>query len=237
MPAADGGRRHHQPSAARRPHGIRAFARRDLDRAAAKRRCIAAQGAVVVHAQYWGVVNYCVALRATVEKNCRLCAAPRVSTARLKLSTGGGQVPTGNLYPRSRRETGHDAGWSSPVARQAHNLKVLGSNPSPATPWNAVDPVVVAGFICFRTFALPLAAASIAAKSPSTSTRILSGASSSGVSLIRSIMDRRIPDASSWTDGSVNAVSSCFTLRRYRSAIDGCSRRFGGEAAVTECDS
>jgi predicted GIY-YIG superfamily endonuclease len=25
------------------------------------------------------------------------------------------------------------AGWSSPVARQAHNLKVLGSNPSPAT--------------------------------------------------------------------------------------------------------
>ena len=26
-----------------------------------------------------------------------------------------------------------DAGWSSLVARQAHNLKVLGSNPSPAT--------------------------------------------------------------------------------------------------------
>ena len=25
------------------------------------------------------------------------------------------------------------AGWSSPVARQAHNLKVVGSNPSPAT--------------------------------------------------------------------------------------------------------
>src|SRR5262249_55639570 len=27
---------------------------------------------------------------------------------------------------------GHDAGWSSPVARQAHNLKVAGSNPAPA---------------------------------------------------------------------------------------------------------
>src|SRR5208282_1891128 len=26
-----------------------------------------------------------------------------------------------------------DAGWSSPVARQAHNLKVGGSNPPPAT--------------------------------------------------------------------------------------------------------
>ena len=25
------------------------------------------------------------------------------------------------------------AGWSSPVARQAHNLKVGGSNPPPAT--------------------------------------------------------------------------------------------------------
>ena len=28
------------------------------------------------------------------------------------------------------------AGWSSPVARQAHNLKVGGSNPSPATKEN-----------------------------------------------------------------------------------------------------
>jgi hypothetical protein len=25
------------------------------------------------------------------------------------------------------------AGWSSPVARQAHNLKAVGSNPTPAT--------------------------------------------------------------------------------------------------------
>ena len=29
------------------------------------------------------------------------------------------------------------AGWSSLVARQAHNLKVLGSNPSPATNFKA----------------------------------------------------------------------------------------------------
>ena len=26
-----------------------------------------------------------------------------------------------------------DAGWSSPVAREAHNLEVVGSNPAPAT--------------------------------------------------------------------------------------------------------
>ena len=34
-----------------------------------------------------------------------------------------------------RRPTaaGQDAGWSSPVARQAHNLKAAGSNPAPAT--------------------------------------------------------------------------------------------------------
>ena len=30
-------------------------------------------------------------------------------------------------------QTNGNAGWSSPVARQAHNLKVVGSNPTPAT--------------------------------------------------------------------------------------------------------
>ena len=30
-----------------------------------------------------------------------------------------------------------NAGWSSPVARQAHNLKVIGSNPIPATKYEA----------------------------------------------------------------------------------------------------
>ncbi len=32
-----------------------------------------------------------------------------------------------------------DAGWSSPVARQAHNLKAAGSNPAPAT--NVIAPL------------------------------------------------------------------------------------------------
>ena len=38
--------------------------------------------------------------------------------------------------PKSRHKFGAadiNAGWSSPVARQAHNLKVVGSNPTPAT--------------------------------------------------------------------------------------------------------
>ena len=34
---------------------------------------------------------------------------------------------------RLRRNKNGAAGWSSPVARQAHNLKVVGSNPTPAT--------------------------------------------------------------------------------------------------------
>ena len=42
--------------------------------------------------------------------------------------------------------TGHHApraGWSSPVARQAHNLKVTGSNPVPATN----DPTTYQNFV------------------------------------------------------------------------------------------
>src|SRR5439155_19602891 len=37
------------------------------------------------------------------------------------------------VIPRFPFSDGFDAGWSSPVARQAHNLKVVGSNPAPAT--------------------------------------------------------------------------------------------------------
>src|SRR5690606_16245618 len=46
------------------------------------------------------------------------------------------------------------AGWSSPVARQAHNLKVVGSNPTPAT---KIMPLAqwVGGFFCIcRCFVL-----------------------------------------------------------------------------------
>ena len=41
-------------------------------------------------------------------------------------------------------KTAFIAGWSSPVARQAHNLKVVGSNPAPAT--NKKKPVFRTGF-------------------------------------------------------------------------------------------
>ena len=42
------------------------------------------------------------------------------------------------------------AGWSSPVARQAHNLKVVGSNPTPAT--NKQGPLVGPFLLAFIGF-------------------------------------------------------------------------------------
>ena len=44
---------------------------------------------------------------------------------------GGSQA--GKCQRRRLRSNESVAGWSSPVARQAHNLKVVGSNPTPAT--------------------------------------------------------------------------------------------------------
>ena len=51
------------------------------------------------------------------------------------------QILPGRLQPPDLG----DAGWSSPVARQAHNLKVAGSNPAPATNKNPAH----AGFFAF----------------------------------------------------------------------------------------
>src|SRR5262249_49780755 len=49
-----------------------------------------------------------------------------------------------------------DAGWSSPVARQAHNLKVVGSNPTPATNLTNCIPLVSCKLACcLRIWFLP----------------------------------------------------------------------------------
>jgi hypothetical protein len=40
---------------------------------------------------------------------------------------------SGDIHGTIASRPGFTAGWSSPVARQAHNLKVTGSNPVPAT--------------------------------------------------------------------------------------------------------
>ena len=46
---------------------------------------------------------------------------------------GRRQVYQDQNTPHKPPQTNTPAGWSSPVARQAHNLKVRGSNPLPAT--------------------------------------------------------------------------------------------------------
>jgi hypothetical protein len=47
------------------------------------------------------------------------------------------------------RASTFDAGWSSPVARQAHNLKVVGSNPAPAPKFLDVNGLAFAGLFLF----------------------------------------------------------------------------------------
>jgi hypothetical protein len=49
---------------------------------------------------------------------------------------------------RRKRPTTPDAGWSSPVARQAHNLKVVSSNLAPATKSKPAAQNNAAGFLC-----------------------------------------------------------------------------------------
>jgi hypothetical protein len=51
------------------------------------------------------------------------------------------QQPTTHPNPQCKPLT---AGWSSPVARQAHNLKVRGSNPLPATILPNTHPIQIA---------------------------------------------------------------------------------------------
>src|SRR5690348_388208 len=56
-----------------------------------------------------------------------LCLKTRESRSLPSLSSSA-NAPLHHVHSSS-----DDAGWSSPVARQAHNLKVGGSNPPPAT--------------------------------------------------------------------------------------------------------
>src|SRR5688572_3974552 len=44
------------------------------------------------------------------------------------------------------------AGWSSLVARQAHNLKVAGSNPAPAPNLDHTKPLITRGFVVSTGF-------------------------------------------------------------------------------------
>ena len=66
-----------------------------------------------------------------------LCLKTRESRSPPGLPSTRPHIPShGTPMPLDETPSGVDAfgaGWSSPVARQAHNLKVAGSNPAPAT--------------------------------------------------------------------------------------------------------
>ena len=52
----------------------------------------------------------------------------------------GDRGPTGcSMRPSTVQQVHFVAGWSSPVAREAHNLEVAGSNPAPATIFGRCD--------------------------------------------------------------------------------------------------
>ncbi len=80
------------------------------------------------------------------------------------------------------KEQKYNAGWSSPVARQAHNLKAAGSNPAPATKiyelYQQESPPIVEGFLAFNakhtasigSFRHHRAQASAGGRRPGTST-------------------------------------------------------------------
>ena len=67
----------------------------------------------------------------------------------------GRDVPAATHCGRLRMpDSKFAAGWSSPVARQAHNLKVAGSNPTPAPKIEKASPATARpfAFVCrFRT--------------------------------------------------------------------------------------
>ena len=72
---------------------------------------------------------YFVSRRGRVGR-CQACKARNTNTSLPNLLS---------TYPAPKRWTkpSHPAGWSSPVARQAHNLKVVSSNLAPATKFSS----------------------------------------------------------------------------------------------------
>ena len=57
-----------------------------------------------------------------------------------------------DIIPSIYYYTISDAGWSSMVARRAHNPKVVGSNPAPATKFKSLEHIFVRGFFyVFKT--------------------------------------------------------------------------------------
>ena len=135
--------------------------------------------------------------------------APRPSRGRQNLF-GSPDRKTENSFLRSPSSVLRppiDAGWSSPVARQAHNLKAAGSNPAPATNVTC-RPLGPKGRGVFLSVS-----ASIPASSPTSS---IASAPFSGTSRIASIIER-----------SVSAVHASKAAMQHRRAPTSSRERRG----------
>ena len=84
-------------------------------------------------------------------------ASFEVRSRTISVASTAGSIDRHRSTPRLRRlrsvtrgrslRVHHDAGWSSSVARRAHNPKVAGSNPAPATTKALVDRKIDQGFL------------------------------------------------------------------------------------------
>ncbi len=112
--------------------------------------------------------------------------------------------------PRTTKAKKVDAGWSSPVARQAHNLKVVSSNLAPATNRNRKTPSHhETGFLRFYA---------LTARSPAGRRGARRSTPPRGVTTMRSIIERMASIASSRSSGSSSKLSSSTIRGRYASA-------------------
>ncbi len=134
------------------------------------------------------------------------------------------------------------AGWSSPVARQAHNLKVTGSNPVPATIFDDTpSPAAQArGLSLFLAPFLSLASShsSMAPNSPFSVTWT-SPRFAPGVSVTRSISPRMASAASSRSSGRFSAsadVPPVFSFQLELESDPGKGRTDEAEAVFGRAD-
>ncbi len=91
--------------------------------------------------------------QARQERSLPLCNPSDLSKGQVgnrQSAIGSRQTLSSRLpFAHPRLPASPDAGWSSPVARQAHNLKVTGSNPVPATKLSPLDQSASSGLTGF----------------------------------------------------------------------------------------
>ena len=90
-------------------------------------------GVVLTTHRLWDSLLYATATRLGGTGVLGVGVVELVDTSDLKSAVRNGREGSSPSAPTISADAHLDAGWSSLVARWAHNPKVAGSNPSPAT--------------------------------------------------------------------------------------------------------